>query len=829
MSRAAEAGAGHTAERLKLGLVAGAALAVAGVMLAGWLWPPYSSHGLYGDIDGQWARLNAMATMAWGGALDFSAYNPLAGLGTVFPPNLPGVNPGALLLLLPDPELAGLLSYLWYVLVLSGSIWLLGATLALPAHVRLLACLAHVAVLFPPFDGLFQAANWYSAAPFYAQLTAALNLALACLIRAGRAPLPRAAAWGLGFLACAALAFATAPFTSLVFAPFYAAMALACLFEPRTRPGRHPAAVRAACGLAAVALFLASGAAEHILATAAASARLPAPPEVGPGGWLANAVASFGIVYAGGDLCWRPGESLCPNRGYAWLQLLALAGALAWAWHGRGHGRGHGGERDGADPLRRPLGIAFALFYLAFLLYTPLYAEDMLGVVSVYSSGFMIWSSYGVAALLAAALLDRLAGPLLQPLAARLAGLSPLPRRALPPAAGFALAAVLLLAAHLVLRPLAVPGGDRAAVDRGRGNALVDAVAAEIALRPGDRFAGRAASLLGGPTYIEGDEGRAAADRPGHAAAWRTPLGWVAGLQGHRRATGNRFWGADLWERGIPTLGEYGQWSTPLAHAVIDALLHTPHTEQGPNYVVASRFRPGLLQLFGVAVVIADTELAAPGLQVIAEMPSTGGTIVRAYRLPHPNLGQVSPRRVATVTGLAELRRRLGDPAADLAGTVFVRAGSAVPARDWQPASAARLEMRRDGFRISATAPGPALLLLPVQYSACLAVDAAQSPSPPLWTGRGDGLLTLVAFEARLEAVLAFRFGPEPLSRPRGDAACRRMDGAEMRAWLADGQDPFGASPEGIPAGGIPADGGGGYAPTGREDSAASRSNEGDR
>src|SRR6267154_1063403 len=56
---------------------------------------------LYSPVDGDWAKWNAEAILHFSRVLDLSPYSMLAGMGSMYAPNLPWLNPGALALALP--------------------------------------------------------------------------------------------------------------------------------------------------------------------------------------------------------------------------------------------------------------------------------------------------------------------------------------------------------------------------------------------------------------------------------------------------------------------------------------------------------------------------------------------------------------------------------------------------------------------------------------------------------------------------------------------------------------------------------------------------------
>jgi hypothetical protein len=102
------------------------ALALFYVVLSGLWLVPDSFAGMYGNFDGHWASWNARGILEWSAFLDFSPFSPLVGTGSVFAPNVPWLNPGALALAIPAPLLVRhLVSMLIYLMELSASLCLL--------------------------------------------------------------------------------------------------------------------------------------------------------------------------------------------------------------------------------------------------------------------------------------------------------------------------------------------------------------------------------------------------------------------------------------------------------------------------------------------------------------------------------------------------------------------------------------------------------------------------------------------------------------------------------------------------------------------------------
>src|SRR5262245_52681155 len=111
---------------------------------------------IYTPIDGEWAKWNAEAILRFGNVFDLSPYSMLAGMGSMYFPNLPWLNPGALALALPIEDSAkNIVSYALYAAELAGSIVLLARVIGfswLTATIGAQLCLY---VLFPPFSEVF--------------------------------------------------------------------------------------------------------------------------------------------------------------------------------------------------------------------------------------------------------------------------------------------------------------------------------------------------------------------------------------------------------------------------------------------------------------------------------------------------------------------------------------------------------------------------------------------------------------------------------------------------------------------------------------------------
>ena len=138
---------------------------------------------LYTPMDGEWAKWNVEAILHFGKIFDLSPYSMLAGMGSMYFPNLPWLNPGALALALPlDDNARSIASYAIYAAELAVSIVLLARVIGFSWLMATAAAQLYLYLLFPPFSEVFQIYDWFSLAPYYAHLQAVLNAATALFL-----------------------------------------------------------------------------------------------------------------------------------------------------------------------------------------------------------------------------------------------------------------------------------------------------------------------------------------------------------------------------------------------------------------------------------------------------------------------------------------------------------------------------------------------------------------------------------------------------------------------------------------------------------------------
>ncbi len=209
---------------------------------------------LYTPIDGEWAKWNVEAILHFGKVFDLSPYSMLAGMGSMYFPNLPWLNPGALALALPlDDHTKNIVSYAIYAAELAVSIVVLARVIGFSWLMATAAAQLYLYLLFPPFSEVFRIYGWYSLAPYYAHLQAVLNGAAAVLLVCGRLRDWRGnAILAAGFVALFISGLLSAPFTFVFATPAYIAICAALVADATTVASRMGMENLGACTMPAV-------------------------------------------------------------------------------------------------------------------------------------------------------------------------------------------------------------------------------------------------------------------------------------------------------------------------------------------------------------------------------------------------------------------------------------------------------------------------------------------------------------------------------------------------------------------------------------------------
>jgi hypothetical protein len=182
-----------------------------------------------------------------------------------------------------------------------------------------------------------------------------------------------------------------------------------------------------------------------------------------------------------------------------------------------------------------------------------------------------------------------------------------------------------------------------------------------------------------------------------------------------------------------------------------------------------------ILRLLGVRYVLMPRPDASLGELRISE--DRGGTPWGLIELSAPNLATYSPTSVEVQRNFASMLDFVVDDTVDLTRRAVATeemGGLLVPVRS------SALSMADKDLHVVAESDGRSLIVVPLEFSHCLEVrDAYPEAKEGPTVSRIDGLLTGVAFERHLDAVLSFRTGP--LYNP----TCRWQDYQDLKALIS--------------------------------------------
>jgi hypothetical protein len=773
------------------------------VMIVGMTRVPFQ---LYGWIDSDWARWNVEAILHFGRPFDLSPYSMLAGMGSMYFPNLPWLNPGALALALPLGDKAqSIASFVVYGAELAVSVVLLARAIGLSWLTATAAAQLFLYITFPPFSELFQISQWYLAAPYMIHLIAVLNFATVVLLACGRTPdWRRNVLLSLGFLALFISGLLSAPFTFMFFTPAYVVVCAAIIVM------RRPSLAEWGWKLAALAVclifFLVSGLLDYYLGTIATAGRTPSAPVawdqlLSPGAWLR--------LFRELPLCRDdPWQLLCFGVRGGWFILAALIGAVMIVVRRRGDART----------------VAWALIgFVGFVhIYAYAYKAEWLGAASVFSNHFLflsglcfvfifaavpfaesVWSSppapgdSGVSESrrLASLALNATLAILLALIVVRIlrnpydSGRYRLPQLIIAATGcGLVVLAIVairqlrswmpltfkstgpglpwhrfaVLAAFPVLAWVHLSLGHRETVQAVRDPSLRNYLQDKISIDVGKPFRGYAATIW---LDVSGKIGRGPT-----RAVFGDSIRYINGLSYFRGLYGETFTYTDLWRSNIPSFEEYGEWTSVQAHAFALKLLAPPGTKVLPNYLRAFSIDSDILRALGVRFVLTDAEqLDQPAtLRGALSIPQEAG--VHLFELDNVNLGTYSPTSFVKATTADAIADRIRENKRWLDKVAVV--SDDVPSTNVRARNVV-ITVERDGIRVQAESdgPGPAHILLPVQYSNCLVVVSGAKVA----LARANLFQTLMSFNGAVDARIEFHFGLFANNK------CRLRDGAENK------------------------------------------------
>jgi hypothetical protein len=215
----------------------------------------------------------------------------------------------------------------------------------------------------------------------------------------------------------------------------------------------------------------------------------------------------------------------------------------------------------------------------------------------------------------------------------------------------------------------------------------------------------------------------------------------------------HRYYG--LWYFGIPTLIEDNQFSSPFFHVINSRLLSGHAQKHVRQLTTITRFEPRILSLLGVRFVITSRPL--PGLKpkstyvVLPEHPDTWSMFL--YELDNVNTSGYWAIRPMLATTVRQALLWMTNSASSNDAVVYEDPGSPLVA-----GTRSELRVFRDHLVVEAESPGTSLLVLPLEFSHCLEIEAPNSSLVRLL--RANINQAAVLFSGRLHAQLRYRYAP---------------------------------------------------------------------
>ena len=226
---------------------------------------------------------------------------------------------------------------------------------------------------------------------------------------------------------------------------------------------------------------------------------------------------------------------------------------------------------------------------------------------------------------------------------------------------------------------------------------ITQALARDIALRPGQAYRGSVATLLGAPgsplrhRLLDNDE------RP------LQPGEFERFLQVLAMDTGNSHDLLDLWWRDIPTLSEYGQGLSKPLIFFISNVLNAPADAHDLNFGLPRLANIDILRAMGVRFIITDLQLRANRARMTQVFPLSGGIALYLYELSDPNVAGFSPLKLSGPIRPAELLQRIGSEPALFESEAFVESPTA---QNLVPVERSQVVFERGAVHVTARSTG---------------------------------------------------------------------------------------------------------------------------
>jgi hypothetical protein len=554
-------------------------------------------------------------------------------------------------------------------------------------------------------------------------------------------------AFALLFLLALFVAFASAPVTSVTYIPVYSMLWIAFLAPFRSQ--RRAVLWRLGTIAGALLILGLIGVPFYLTATAMTSARFDAmPPMFHPGQLLLSPAYWLNLV-DNFPLCSPHMQLMCWSSVVGVFEIAVLIGAACLVFACSG--------------IKGRYGLVIISLLALLHFYALLSMQIILGALHTISTPYLMWAFFPLAAPAAIAAVTFAPGVITG-------------RRAENSRWALGAGWIIAIGAAVAWVELILPSLPRLSARTARGlppiahvpvnrGPIVNYLEHQVGLKPGGEFRGYASTYLGAPDGLI----RKLSATSNDAMTWDA---YIAARAILFERFGNSFLMMDLWNSRIPTFEEYGQWTSKQMYAIDRDLLSERQDQLDllMSSILLYRFRPLFLRALGVRFVIADGTLADPAIDHVMSESDKAGATINLYEIKGANLGQFSPTQVTWASDYPTAVRALRE-SADLEHRV-VLLGTPERRPELVPAAASRLVALRDGYQLTASASGVAMLVLPVQFSHCWRIDPGPDTEAPQLV-RANVVQTGILFKDKVDARL--RFGFEPWR-----TFCRFRDGEDL-------------------------------------------------
>jgi hypothetical protein len=230
-------------------------------------------------------------------------------------------------------------------------------------------------------------------------------------------------------------------------------------------------------------------------------------------------------------------------------------------------------------------------------------------------------------------------------------------------------------------------------------------------------------------------------------------------IGGYFRSFDPNFFMTGFWNLRIPTLEDNNHLVTPPFHFLLSRALSRPQDFHSRNWAMITKADPKLMAALGSRYLLADRELQDPLLTLRTQQTNGEGITVYVYEIAGANTGALSPTRTVLSGNATETIALMTSPTFAFNETAVVHEANLT---GLTPAEAGAINFKKGGVRIRGRSHGPALLVLPIQFSNSLEIISTRTNSKrvPIKILRVNLLETGILFDGEIDIKIAHVFGP---------------------------------------------------------------------